>query len=168
MAWYTDALRGIFGARTITWTGESSMTGGERMMATPADTMVLNRSAYSDISTLGDIWIDSQWVCYTLEPTCRKMTSGPIAVPQGKYELVMYESPKNKMRVPLLLKVPGRDSIEIHIGNKPADTEGCILPGLGKSQDWVSDSGKAFRLLISIIETKLAQGPYFIGISGGA
>jgi hypothetical protein len=52
---------------------------------------------------------------------------------EGIYDVVKYDSPK-KGKVFLLLNVPGRSAVEIHIGNyaagKKVDTQGCILPGL--------------------------------------
>jgi hypothetical protein len=32
--------------------------------------------------------------------------------------------------VPVIVNVPGRTNIEMHPGNKPADTEGCVVLGL--------------------------------------
>lgn len=137
-------------------------------MGTPIDTMLLNRDVFTENSTTSNVWIDCEWMCYALEPTCRKGAPGIHAIPQGKYELVMYESPHFKMRVPLLLKVPGHDYVEIHPGNCPKDTHDCILPGQGRAMDWISNSDKAFARLVAKIEEKLNAGKYYIGISGGA
>lgn len=168
MAWFIDALKGIFDGLTVSWTVKSSMTGGERRVnGAPVDTLLLNRSIFTDKSTIGDMFIDGVWRCFSLEPTIRKQDGVKLAMPQGKYELVMYDSPHFKKRVPLLLKVPGHDSIEIHPGNCPADTHDCILPGLGKDVDWVSDSEKAWEALVARIEEKLKAGRYYIGVSGG-
>lgn len=141
-------------------------TGAEREMNTPLQEMILNRTDFTDKSTIGDLFFDGELYCYILERTCRK-TDTIVAIPQGKYEVVMYESPRLKMRVPLLLKVPGRDMIEIHAGNKPEDSIGCLLPGLSKSVDYVMDSRKALAGLIEKIEEKLKAGKFYIGITGG-
>lgn len=148
--------------------------------------MLLARSVFTDQSTQGDIWLDSLWQCYSLEPTTRKVPGAVVAMPQGKYEVVMYESPRMKAkvakwkaegktldpiieaaRVPLLLKVPEHDFIELHPGNGPNDTHDCILPGLGIAKDWVSDSVKAFCALVPKIEAKIAAGRFYIMVIGG-
>ena len=52
---------------------------------------------------------------------------------EGIYDVIKYDSPK-KGKIFLLLNVPGRSAVEMHIGNyaagKKIDTQGCILPGL--------------------------------------
>lgn len=155
-------------------------------MTTPADTLMVVRSVFTARSTISDLWIDSQWQCYGLEPTCRKQAGVKLAIPQGKYELVMYESPRmlkkvakwkaegkvlhplvEAGRVPLLLKVPAHDFVEIHPGNKPEDTEDCLLPGQGIAADWVSNSTPAWIALVTKIEEKLKAGKYYLGITGG-
>jgi hypothetical protein len=41
----------------------------------------------------------------------------------------MLWSPKHGCDVPHALDVPGFQNIEIHVGNRPADTDGCVLVG---------------------------------------
>ena len=52
---------------------------------------------------------------------------------EGVYDTIKYNSPTKGM-VFLLQNVPGREGIEIHVGNyatgKRVDTDGCILPGM--------------------------------------
>jgi hypothetical protein len=45
--------------------------------------------------------------------------------------------------------VPGRTHIQIHIGNTPADSKGCILVGARLNPDLcsVQESAKAYRAL---------------------
>lgn len=40
--------------------------------------------------------------------------------------------------------VPGRDNIEVHIGNFPKDTDGCVLCGTAIAGDSVTGSHGAF------------------------
>lgn len=145
-------------------------------MSTPPDTVILSRDVFTDKTTVSDLWIDSMWQCYALEPTCRTQPGVKIAIPQGKYELVMFDSPHVTLnqaskyfgkKVPLLLKVPGHSFVEIHPGNCLADTHDCILPGSGRSVDWVSNSDVAWEKLVAKIEQKLTLGKFYIGITGG-
>lgn len=156
-------------------------------MITPPDMMILNRNIFTNRSTIGDLYIDGAWVCYILEPTSRDQGPNVIAaIPTGRYEVVMYKSPRMKRkvlvwkeqgiklhplveaaRVPLYLKVPGHDFVEMHPGNSPEDTKDCHLPGKGCSVDWVSNSVEAWIDVVGKIERKLKAGPFFIGVTGG-
>lgn len=49
-------------------------------------------------------------------------------IPVGIYEWVIYQSPKHGT-VLLLLNVPNRSMIEVHIGNFTRDILGCIVVG---------------------------------------
>ena len=81
----------------------------------------------------------------------------------GDYDMIKTISP-TKGLVFLLLNVPGRTAVEIHIGNfaawKEVDTEGCILPGLrfidlnNDGNIDVADSTKAMETLLSILPDK--------------
>jgi hypothetical protein len=51
-------------------------------------------------------------------------------IPAGTYPLRRRWSPKHKAEVFGVEDVPGRQDIEIHIGNTEEDVEGCILLGL--------------------------------------
>ena len=57
----------------------------------------------------------------------------PVAIPEGRYAVVITYSPKFNKWLPLLLG--GQDfnrlwqGIRIHFGNTVADTQGCILLG---------------------------------------
>ena len=49
--------------------------------------------------------------------------------------------------MPRLLNVPGYDGVLIHPGNKPEDTDGCILVGKNDKKGWVSNSSNTFKVL---------------------
>lgn len=82
----------------------------------------------SDIyPTLGVLYIDNKFFCYTLEPSWKnnKLNS---CIPDGTYKLVHYRS--NKFGKCLIVNgVKNRDAILIHKGNTVRDTTGCILVG---------------------------------------
>jgi len=48
--------------------------------------------------------------------------------------------------------VEGRSNIQIHVGNYPADTTGCILPGTGRSGDMVTNSSDARQQIRDIVD----------------
>lgn len=130
------------------------------------DTMSLVRTTFTDRSTIGELDFDG-FKCFILEPSSRRSMGRPLAIPSGKYEISLYPSEKNHRTVPLLNDVPGRSFIEIHIGNKPGDTEGCLLPGMFRELDYVSQSKVAFDRLFFKIENRLKIGKLYIDICGG-
>lgn len=105
--------------------------------------------------TIGQLYVNGQFKCNTLEDTDRRLYQGqPIAdiarikvkkqtaIPTGTYRLQVSESPKFKRELIEVLDVPGFSGIRIHRGNTAADSEGCILPGVNNAVGRVSDSTK--------------------------
>lgn len=110
----------------------------------------LNRFIIGKESTIGSLWVNGEWYCYTLEDKVRAKGApkvyGATAIPTGKYPVVVTLSPRFKKRYPRLVGVPGFEGILIHAGNDAGDTSGCILVGLAvDSPDRISRSTEAFR-----------------------
>lgn len=119
------------------------------------------------------------YFCDTLEPTWRNLLGkdvpdeladmelgrvpykkarkvvGLTAIPEGSYPVVITKSPKFKKWLPLLVGVPGFSGIRIHSGNKPGDTQGCILVGKNDRVGWLSSSYACLvRLIDKIVEAR--------------
>jgi hypothetical protein len=106
--------------------------------------LTVERFNFTDKSTIGSLAIDGKSFCWTLELPLGDGGPGS-AIPVGTYKVVTYPSPKFGRLMPLLVGVPGRSNIEMHWGNEPENTEGCIL--LGNSmpgKDFIGDSRQAF------------------------
>jgi hypothetical protein len=58
----------------------------------------------------------------------------------------------------LVLGVPGRDGIRIHIANKPSELLGCLAPGNGVGTDTVTDSTNALMALVGRILPEMLKG----------
>lgn len=116
--------------------------------------LLLIRDKKTDRSTLGKLSVDGMYVCETLELPWRENQTGISCIPAGTYPVVFREDPGSKYPYPHLhvQNVPGRTWILFHIGNKPADTRGCILPGMSRAKDWVGDSAIAFNRLMELLE----------------
>jgi hypothetical protein len=136
------------------------------IMDTPA--MTLNRFIFTDNSTIGDLSLDGIHQCWSLELSARVKEGRKVCIPAGRYEILIQWSSRFNMNTPHLLNVPGRTFIEIHPGNKPSDTEGCILLGQTKDVDWVGSSRAAYKELLPKLEDKLTKGKLYIGITGNA
>lgn len=92
--------------------------------------LLLLRNVFTDKSTIGDLLVDSNFFCYTLEDVVRlpgQKEQGVTAIPTGKYEVVLSMSNRFKKLLPELLNVPNFTGVRMHGGNTSEDTEGCII-----------------------------------------
>jgi hypothetical protein len=129
--------------------------------------LTLQRNVFTDKSTIGMMAIEGVFECYICEDRVREVPGAPVAewkvphetaIPQGRYRIERTMSARFGKIMPLLLKVPGYEGIRIHPGNKPEDTEGCLLPGQTKGHDVVGNSREAFHALDAKIAYALENG----------
>lgn len=136
--------------------------------------LLLKRIAKKDKYTIGNLYIDGEWFCNTLEDTDRSLTQdmsleeikkikvyGQTAIPTGTYKINMNViSPKFKNRfwakpyngmIPRLENVPGYEGILIHPGNSAEDSIGCILLGYNTVKGKVTQSQDTFHKLMAIL-----------------
>lgn len=102
----------------------------------------LTRQKSSPNSTIGALYIDGQFFCFTLEDIVRELgpngegkVDGRTAIPAGEYSIIIDFSKRFNRPMPHILSVPCFEGVRIHSGNTAADTEGCILLGLTKAGD---------------------------------
>ena len=147
-------------------------------------TRIAKRKAYtigrlSIIERIDDQYLAGEketYFCDTLEPPVLEMKTSvpmdavlrsptklaslkPIAIPEGRYAVVITWSPKFKMWLPVLLGGPDFNrlfkGIRIHMGNTAADTAGCILVGRNQRIGEVLESRKwLYELKQKIVEAK--------------
>ena len=128
----------------------------------------LVRKIYTEQSTIGELTVNGDFECFTLEDKVRAVKiKGKTAIPAGIYEVVISFSERFKKRLPLLLSVPNFDGIRIHPGNFAKDTEGCILVGTSMGTDAVWHSKAAFTKLFAKIEAAAKKEKIFIQVVGG-
>ena len=94
----------------------------------------------------------------SLEEIKKIKIKGNTCIPYGTYNITITYSPRFKKNLPLLNNVKGFDGIRIHSGNKPQDTEGCLLPGFNKVKGQVIDSRVTTDKLIAQIQQALDKG----------
>ena len=111
-------------------------------------------------TTLGCVFIDGHFACFSLEDQLREIPGQPVtawkvaggtAIPAGRYRVLVTESPRFGRPLPLLVAVPGFEGVRIHPGNTVADTEGCILVGRDRQPGRVLQSRVAFDALFAQI-----------------
>lgn len=126
------------------------------------------RKEFTDKSTIGELFIDNNFFCYTLEDKVRPINEpkvyGQTAIPKGKYEVIINYSNRFKQQMPLLLNVQGFEGIRIHKGNTDADTHGCILLGKSKSKDFIGLSNVAYNEFMTMLNKATKQGKITIEI----
>lgn len=133
-------------------------------------------------ATLGSLYINDVWACWTLEDAMREpqpwlraiefekvdawvrswKVPGKTAIPAGRYGVALTRSNRFQMVLPELLHVPGFSGIRIHSGNTDKDTEGCILVGMTRD-----DRSQVPRVLSSVeardwLLLRLRQAPAIV------
>ena len=121
--------------------------------------LVLTRDSFLPTRTLGKLYIDNVFECFTCEDTVRDAKiPGETAIPKSRYKVVITLSNRFKRELPLLLNVPNFEGVRIHSGNTEADTEGCILCGKTRSDAGVFESRLATNNLILKIRNAIQAG----------
>lgn len=128
----------------------------------------LVREKFTPESTGGSLFIEGgqelERECFTLEDADRKLEAGGkklygrTAIPRGRYKIELDWSPKYGRDMPHVLDVPGFEGIRIHSGNSARDTEGCILVGQKRYEDYIRDSKLAFDALLKKMNQCWAGG----------
>lgn len=128
-----------------------------------------------DTYTIGQLYINGQYFCDTLEDKDRNLYQGmgveeisrqkvygETAIPAGRYRVSMKrKSPKYSQKkqyekcggyLPYLLNVPAFSGVLIHIGNYPKDSCGCILVGKNEVKGAVVNSTLWFWKLYDLLK----------------
>jgi len=88
--------------------------------------------------TIGQLYINGEFYCFTLEDVVREQAGKPVdewkvagvtAIPRGTYKVTLEDSPKFGPNTLTINNVPGFSGIRIHAGNTDKDTEGCLIVG---------------------------------------
>lgn len=135
--------------------------------------LTLKRIALKEEYTIGKLYVNGVYECDTLEDKVRDLTKekkvyGKTAIPSGQYNITLgVQSPRFSTKtayqfcagyLPRLLNVPNFDGVLIHIGNKPQDSEGCVLVGQNKIKGQVINSTNTFRKLYTKLEVAWVAG----------
>jgi hypothetical protein len=123
----------------------------------------IKRTNFTDKSTVGELYINDEFFCYTLEDVVREeKIKNETAIPAGEYEITITYSPRFKRYLPLLHDVPNFSGVRIHPGNTARDTEGCVLVGMSKDVDFIGRSREAFNKLYPMLTHASQSGEKLI------
>jgi len=116
--------------------------------------LLIIRDTFTENSTIGELFINGERFCDTLENPWLNNQRNISCIPAGQYKVRLRlprESATRDYLHLLVQDVPNRDYILFHIGNTAKDTSGCILVGQGSEQDVVYNSRLAMDLVIKEI-----------------
>lgn len=93
--------------------------------------ILLARNKYFSTHTIGQVYIDGDLFCFSLEDAVRDgpKVQGETAIPTGKYAVTLKDSPRFGADTITIEDVPGFSFIRVHAGNTAKDTEGCPILG---------------------------------------
>lgn len=114
--------------------------------------LLLIRDTFTSESTIGRLFINGNFICYTLEDVVRPdgvKIYGETAIPDGLYKVSCSMSRRFGIILPYVHSVPGFKGIRIHGGNRSEDTLGCILVGSKKGKDLIWGCKKPLETVIS-------------------
>ncbi len=129
----------------------------------------IRRKIFTDISTIGELWLDGKFYCHTLEDAVRPLgvkIPGKTAIYTGDYILQITKSNRFGILMPELINVPYFTGIRIHAGNADKNTDGCILVGRydEKTPNFISDSRAAFEPLNTMLKHLYGMGTVICSI----
>ncbi len=128
--------------------------------------IIIQRTAQAQNSTAGTIQVnstgsDKAFSGHTLEPPKSPNTTsgnGTVRMKAGSHDAFVRgpSSTGNHDKVQLKGNIPGEDgkdhsAIQIHAGNYPTNSEGCILVGNSASTDFVGSSKAALSSIMGVI-----------------
>ncbi len=113
----------------------------------------LIRETFTEDSTIGKLFIDGIFFCFTLEDKVReKKIKSITAIAKGRYEVVISFSNRFQQLMPLLLNVPEFEGVRIHWGNYSKDTDGCILLGNTKGANMIGNSKATYAKFMKMLK----------------
>ena len=127
----------------------------------------VKRTKFNLNNTLGEMFINNNHFCYTIEDRVRDINNdgdlddigetkvyGETAIPKGEYKLILSISNRFKILMPEILNVKGFTGIRIHKGNSAIDSHGCIIIGMLQNNTGVQQSKIAFDKLMIELKNK--------------
>lgn len=118
--------------------------------------------------TEGTLSVDGAFYCFSLELPWKDNAPQISCIPPGTYPVAVAESPHftEKFGQPIylasVLNVPGRSGVEIHGGNTPSDSLGCILCGFTRPGPGLLANSASQKLRAML---QLNKGPHTLVIA---
>ena len=121
--------------------------------------ITIQRLPSDEHRTHGDLYIDGEWECFTLEDVVREeKIYGETAIPDGMYVITMEYSQRFGPDTLTINSVPNFTGVRIHAGNTEADTHGCPLVGQVRADASILQSKAALAALKPKVKAALESG----------
>jgi uncharacterized protein DUF5675 len=91
--------------------------------------IAIQRKFSSSECVSGYLLVEGKVICYILERPWLGNIPEISTIPNGRYDATIRTDGAKGWRIELI-GVPERANIQIHVGNTPADSKGCLLPGI--------------------------------------
>jgi len=129
----------------------------------------LQRKPTTPEYTEGDLFLNGEWWCYTLEDTIRKgkKVYGQTAIPAGVYKIASTFSNRFQKPMTEIKDVKGFAGIRIHQGITAHDSLGCVLISKRRSSPGVLAGMRAGILTNQLTALVKAAGGGEIEIVNG-
>ena len=108
--------------------------------------IVINRLQTYSGSIVGELSVNGTKRCYTLEKPWWWNEQLVSCVPNGRYPGTLRYDKSDGWRIQLV-GVPNRTGVQIHVGNYPSQTQGCVLVGTSYGVNKVFNSVAAYAKL---------------------
>ena len=107
--------------------------------------------------TLGRLYADDQWLCYTIERPWIDNLARISCIPEGEYPLTTKKYgrfwDKYQLPIPILEDTAPRSEILIHPANWAKQLAGCIAVGSTQNENSVGNSVATWKNLLPIFKT---------------
>lgn len=126
--------------------------------------LILQRKIDTGFETLGKLFLEGKFLCYTLEDTYRKRkVKHKTRIPAGLYKLALRAYGSHYVKyvkrfvdifhkgMIQIMDVMGFTDILFHIGNSKEDTSGCILVG----EDYREEDGRLYLVSSTVAYKKV-------------
>lgn len=119
----------------------------------------LFRVRFHETRTVGQLYIDGELFCFTLEDKVREIPGQAVekwkvqnetAISAGTYAVTLELSPRFGPDTISLNRVPGFSGVRVHSGNTEHDTEGCIIVGHRLNDDGTIKFGTTKPALLDL------------------
>lgn len=131
----------------------------------------LERKYLKETYTIGQLFVDGEFFCDTLEDPVRDLNKdgdledagefkiyGETAIPYGRHRVIVSDSPKLKRELPLILDVKHFTGIRIHKGVSALSTLGCVCIGENNKPGRLTN-GKFYEdKLVAMLKEYIASG----------
>lgn len=116
--------------------------------------LLIVRETYTDESVIGKLYLNGEFISYTLELAWKNNQKSISCVPRGVYDCkirLAKDSASRNYDHLILEDVPNRSYILFHRGNSAKDSKGCILTGMMRGDNVIYQSKTAHTLLMDKI-----------------